>query len=133
MGRWLQRLREFQGIGEIQAATADTQEVTLLSNTSNTSNIIDPLAEATRYASDPNVIWRVAVLRRQVPTCGPIGRLLVRPDSPMINTIRHCGMCGDPLAEGRRYRCILCQHALWLVLHATVEASGQDEKQHGAA
>jgi hypothetical protein len=84
-------------------------------------------------ATDEEVVWRVVVLRAQVPEGGAIGRPLVRPDSPTINTIRQCGMCGDPLAEGRRYRCILCQHALWLVLHATVEAIGQEEKQHGAA
>lgn len=66
-------------------------------------------------ANDPEVAWRLGALRPQIPEHGPIsGRLIARSDSPTINHLRHCATCGDPLAEGRRYRCAPCQHAIWL-------------------
>lgn len=67
-------------------------------------------------ADDPAVICRVGVLRSQVSEKGPIGRLLARPHSPIIGMAGCCTTCGDVLDEGRRYRCIPCQHACWLVL-----------------
>lgn len=73
-------------------------------------------------AQDPEVVWRVAALRPQIPETGPLGRLIARPTSPTINMIRHCGCCGDPLSLGRRYRCAPCQHALWLALNTPAEA-----------
>lgn len=67
-------------------------------------------------ADDPAVIWRVVALRSQVPEKGPIGRLLARPQSPTTGMAGCCATCGDVLDEGRRYRCIPCQHACWLVV-----------------
>ena len=122
MARWLQRLREFQAQGSTTSAS------------SNTSIIPEgsPEEEAPAAASDPEVVWRVAALRSQIPEHGAIGHLVVRPESPTINMLHHCATCGDPLAEGRRYRCILCQHAVWLAINTPVEANNSVVQENEA-
>ena len=74
--------------------------------------------QAHMAANTPEVAWRVAALAPQVPTHGPIGRLLARTNTPTVNALHHCSTCGDPLgsADGR-YRCKPCQFALWIVLN----------------
>jgi hypothetical protein len=76
---------------------------------------------------DHEVAWRVRVMRPQVPPRGPIRRLLARPDTPLLDAPRHCGSCGEALAEGRRYVCLLCQHAAWLVLLEVREGVSPEE------
>lgn len=90
----------------------------------------NPEEAALAASSDPEVVWRVAALRPQIPASGPIGRLMVRPDSPTINMLRHCATCGDPLTDGRRYRCVPCQHAVWLACNASASV---EVDQAGAA
>jgi hypothetical protein len=68
------------------------------------------------YVHDPEVIWRMVALLPQVSASGAIGHLLARPKAGSTSMLRHCATCGDPLAKGRRYRCVPCQHAAWLVL-----------------
>ena len=60
---------------------------------------------------DDEVAWRIEAMRPQVPRRGTIPSLLARPEA------RHaprgmCVTCGDPLAEGRRTRCVPCVRAV---------------------
>lgn len=134
MGRWLQRLGEFQDGTFIQTDIPEIASSVANSNVNATrSDQIDgsPEKAALRERHNPDVLWRMAVLRSQIPLRSPVGSLLVRPASPSSNTAQHCRMCGDALAEGRRYRCVLCQHALWLALSASAENAEDLEIYHG--
>jgi hypothetical protein len=60
------------------------------------------------------VTWRVEIMRPQVPRRGPIPFLVARQDvAPRPGC---CLSCGDPVPEGRRYRCGPCQRAVEIVL-----------------
>jgi hypothetical protein len=63
---------------------------------------------------DPEVAWRVEAMRPQVPRRGPIPLLVARRE--VVPQPDCCLSCGDPLPEGRRYRCGPCQEAAWRVL-----------------
>ena len=82
--------------------------------------LLDRTAEvlALLAAEDEEVAWRVAAMRPQVPTRGPIPFLVAR-DAPAAP--RRCPSCGDPLGEGRSLRCEPCARAAWLVLHQARE------------
>jgi hypothetical protein len=69
-------------------------------------------------AVDPEVTWRVEALRPQIPARGPIRRFVTRTETPATDAPRCCGRCGDPLPEGRRFRCAPCVRAVEIVLNA---------------
>lgn len=128
MGKWLRRLGEFQDHGDVPS-----QESLSSRDITNNTGAIEashgdkldksPEDAALLEQQNPDVVWRMAALRSQVPPCGPIGRLHLRLTSPTVTTAQFCRMCGDVLAENRRYRCVNCQHALWLVLSPEREAA----------
>lgn len=74
---------------------------------------IQPVAEPAPPL-DPDVACRVEVKRPQVPPRGPIPFLVARDVAPQPDC---CLSCGDPLPEGRRYRCGPCQRAAEVVLN----------------
>lgn len=65
---------------------------------------------------DEEVMWRVTAMTPQIPARGRIPPLRARPFTATPGTSSQCGSCGDPLTQSRRYRCLPCQHASWLVL-----------------
>ncbi|MGE5618092.1 MAG: hypothetical protein ACM3US_02410 [Sphingomonadaceae bacterium] len=67
---------------------------------------------------DPEVAWRVEIMRPQVPRTGPIPFLVARDVAPQPDC---CLSCGDPLPEGRHYRCAPCQRAVEIVLNEVRE------------
>lgn len=73
-----------------------------------------PVAEPARPV-DPEVGWRAEAMRPQVPRRGPIPFLVARPE--VVPQPDCCLSCGDPLPEGRRYRCGPCQRAAEVVLN----------------
>jgi hypothetical protein len=70
---------------------------------------------------DAAIAWRVEVMRPQIPQRGPIPFLVTRPEAAKTDTTGHCGSCGDPLLDGRRYRCAPCQAAAWQALNEVRE------------
>jgi len=56
-------------------------------------------------ASDPEVAWRLEIMRKQVPPKGPILDLIAREAPRRPDT---CFSCGDPLPGPRSYRCHPC-------------------------
>jgi hypothetical protein len=80
--------------------------------------LLSPLTERLT-PNDPEVMWRVAVMRRQVPPAPhAIGFLLARPelrDAWRELGVDHCHSCGDPLPLGARVhivpRCAWCCRA----------------------
>jgi hypothetical protein len=72
-------------------------------------------------STDADIGWRVKVMRAQIPTFGPIPFLVALPEEETLFLPGHCGSCGDPLVEGRRYRCAPCQEAAWLALNEVRE------------
>ena len=68
---------------------------------------------------DPEVAWRVEAMRPQVPPRGPIPFLVARPG--VVPQPDCCLSCGDPLPDGRRYRCGPCQQAVEIVLNEVRE------------
>src|SRR5689334_2258545 len=109
---WLRHLKELQAreSAVVDAVAAQENPNGLRRVTDKTDKSPEELARLEQGESD--IAWRVAALRPQVPESGPIGHLMVRPDSPTINRLHHCACCGNPLTKGRRYRCEPCQHAL---------------------
>ncbi len=79
---------------------------------------IQPVAEPAPPL-DPEVAWRIELMRPQVPRRGPIPFLVARPE--VVPQPDCCLSCGDPLPEGRRYRCGPCQRAVEIVLDETRE------------
>jgi hypothetical protein len=77
--------------------------------------------ETAKAEDDPEVAWRVAALRPQVPTRGPIPHLVVRLDNPAVSVQGHCRSCGDLLPEGRQFCCAQCVRAVEIVLNAVRE------------
>ena len=67
------------------------------------------------------VAWRVEVMRAQIPPSGPIPFLVALPEAETLFLPGHCGSCGDPLEDGRRFRCAPCQEAAWLALNEVRE------------
>jgi len=67
------------------------------------------------------IAWRVAAMRPQIPLRGPIPFLVARLDLVTPCAPGHCGSCGEPLQERRRYRCAPCQEAAWQVLNEVRE------------
>jgi hypothetical protein len=57
---------------------------------------------------DAEVAWRVAAMRPQVTTRGPIPILIARDVPPKAGC---CFSCGEPLSENSKYRCSLCARA----------------------
>ena len=64
-------------------------------------------------ADDPEVVWRIDAMRRQVPLRGPIPFLVARDVPPVPGT---CLSCGDALALDQPYRCRPCVQAAILAL-----------------
>jgi hypothetical protein len=62
---------------------------------------------------EAEIAWRVAVMRLQVPSTGPIPVLVARGGRPSPG---HCVSCGDPLLTDRSRRCRLCSQAACSVL-----------------
>ncbi len=73
----------------------------------------------TDSALSPEVAWRVAAMRSQVPPAGPIPFLLARRDAQDAPGL--CLSCGDPLGDGRRWRCRSCEEAAELALNQVRE------------
>jgi hypothetical protein len=69
---------------------------------------------------DPDVSWRVAAMRPQVPLRGPIPFLVARWSDLAPGA---CLSCGDPLVEGRRVRCGPCVAAAEHVLQQIRESA----------
>ena len=65
---------------------------------------------------DPEVAWRLAAMRPQVPVTGAIPLLIARPGIRFAPG--SCGSCGDPLAAEERYRCRPCVAAAVAALEA---------------
>jgi hypothetical protein len=70
---------------------------------------------------DADVAWRMAAMRAQIPTRGAIPFLVALPEAETLFLPGHCGSCGDPLAERRRFRWAPCQEAAWLALNEVRE------------
>jgi hypothetical protein len=69
--------------------------------------------------SDPDLAWRIAAMRAQIPQTGPIRFLSARPDALVAcDAEGKCPSCGDPLPAIRtqRFRCTACTRAAWLAL-----------------
>jgi hypothetical protein len=73
--------------------------------------------------NDPEIAWRVAVMRPQVPARGPIPFLVARETAHSGAHV--CLSCGDALAPGRIVRCGLCVAAIEQVLNETREGVEQ--------
>ena len=65
---------------------------------------------------DDEVEWRVEAMRPQVPRTGTIPILLARTAAQHAPR-GTCVSCGDPLAVGRRIRCVPCVSAIERVLN----------------
>ena len=70
-------------------------------------------------ADDPEVGWRVTVMRSQVSLGHPFPVLVAREG--VSGTAGTCVSCGDVLAKGQRHRCDACKHAAWLVVQEVQE------------
>jgi hypothetical protein len=77
----------------------------------------------------PEVRWRVDAMRPHVPRTGPIPFLVVRSGGP--RPPGHCLSCGDPLPEGRHYRCLPCATAVEQVLREVREDVREDLCEDG--
>ena len=69
-------------------------------------------------SEEAEVAWRSAVMRPQVPECGPIPFLVARS---VPSQDGRCLSCGDLLAGDRRYRCGLCVEAALRLLNEVRE------------
>ena len=66
-------------------------------------------------AEEAGVRWRAEMMRSQLRPNGPIPFLVARRD--LDDTPEQCLSCGDPLGEGRRFRCGPCVRAVERVLN----------------
>ena len=67
---------------------------------------------------DVEVRWRVDAMRPQVSPAGAIPVLVARQVRAPIG---HCGACGNPLPDGRAFRCEPCVSAAWFVVREVKE------------
>lgn len=107
MGRWTRRLRELKETSGV-APTAQAGQGTA---TPSESSIM----------TDPEITWRVAVMRPRVSAKGPIPCLVARSQSLAQDAPRRCLSCGDELQEGRKARCAYCVLAIEAVLNEVRE------------
>jgi hypothetical protein len=107
---WLARLKSRKAL----ALPAELQNESANSSTDKTDKTGSADLET-------EVAWRVAAMRPQIPPRGAIPFLLARLDLATPCAPGCCGSCGDPLDEGRRYRCAPCQEAAWLALNQVRE------------
>jgi hypothetical protein len=103
MARWLDRVKQ----------TRDEERNETPDRTDRYARVLPTL--------DAALAWRVDAMRAQIPPRGPIPFLVARLDLATPHTPDHCRSCGDPLDEGRRYRCAPCQEAAWLALNEVRE------------
>jgi len=78
----------------------------------------EALAALACEANDPQIAWRVAILR---PYVRPFGPIWLPPVRPGIKSLRdapdRCASCGEPKTPTQRYHCLTCQHARWQAVY----------------